>query len=759
MLDGHDKSLALTFADERNQQLGGQHRVCADVLIDAAEIRAAVHVCARTVDAGHIDIERFLAPHFPLFCGKLLVECGAEHRFGGVGDAGKVRRQRDRLVRQRVGKRIAFLHGRLFTGRRVNLFELVRAAHADRTVVRRAFREGQRRSGFDGIVAVGDHVAEFIDRQPVEHLLPRRIVVIEVAQGDDVFCAERGERVGGFILRRKVHILDFACIPARPRVVAVAGIVALGVVEDGEHILRSGQFRRFRVRSLPVGTGHVGDRAGDPCIDVRLRKRARDRFAGVEALGVGLGVGLILLPCIGQRGVAAALALGGKDVVDRFMRAVADRKVVIARIHDVGLCVDIIERREPLEMHGHVERFARAGFEHAGLCKAHELHGRLFDKVLPVVIGVGRLGIDLDDLFTRNRAGVGDFDGHGRGMRSVVKGNVCELPVERGVAHAEAERPHDLVVIVPRTGIALSEDGIFVAGLVIAVIDVDALGVDDIVFRLRRLDLRAVRVGEVAEVLRGRDVIDARHIGIDKLSGRADLAGDHVRNAERAAEACVAEFQNRVDIRIVCDLPRFDQMIAGEQHDDLAAAGFGGFDRRAVGIAQRKRAFRRVVAFAIHPSEDRQRDVAAGILYGETVRFERLGHARGGREHGGRHGGAAVARRIDKVVLAEHADRAGGQRQHAVIFQKHGALVGNIAQQLRFGVVHLLQIRVIRGIIHRRAVAADDPARDDAEKIVDPRCELQGKILPDQRNDEEEDRDQRKRFPKILSHSVPSFPL
>ena len=116
--------------------------------------------------------------------------------------------------------------------------------------------------------------------------------------------------------------------------------------------------------------------------------------------------------------------------------------------------------------------------------KAHKLNRRLFHKVLFIVIGIGRLRIDLYNLLAGGRAGVRDLDGHCSGVIDLIKGHADDFLYKRGIAHSEAERPYHLIIIAPRAGISLTENAVLVSGFKIAVVRVYSLSVDNVVFCL-----------------------------------------------------------------------------------------------------------------------------------------------------------------------------------------------------------------------------------------------------------------------------------
>ena len=235
--------------------------------------------------------------------------------------------------------------------------------------------------------------------------------------------------------------------------------------------------------------------------------------------GIGGGVQFCLLVLDGQLGIAggghpgrlhgavggiAGGGLGGQDIVQRLVCAVAGGKVIVAGVHNIGFGTVCVVGAHLALVHRDSGGDGLACGD-VDLGKAHQFHRRLLDAVLAVIVGVGGLHVDLHRLGAVHRAGVGHIHregeavavvGHGQG--AVTEGGVAQAVAE-GISHGGG------VIIVAHIGVA--QDVVLVAGLVVAVADVDALLVGDIVFVVaveRQAGRGCVGVGGGVSILDGR---------------------------------------------------------------------------------------------------------------------------------------------------------------------------------------------------------------------------------------------------------------
>ena len=304
-------------------------------------------------------------------------------------------------------------------------------------------------------------------------------------------------------------------------------------------------------------------------------------------------------------------------MVQRIVRAVADREVVGAGIHDVGagravaVVIALVIAGDVLQVDLDGHDFGSAGLEDLGLFKVHQLDGGFLDAAR----GVGRLAVDLDRGLAGHVADVGHLDveggvrvgGAGLGVGRDLKGGLAlKLVGELGVAQAVAKAVGDLVVVVPlgvravradrAGGVAVAGHGVIVAGLVVAVANVDVLRLDDVRAGVEAQDAAGtgdgafgIGVVHLAHVLHGRRGHVVRGEDVEQTAGGADTAAQDIGHAQHAVAAGGADPQDGVNVGVVLQRADLDRSGAGDQHDDLVAGLFGQFDGIQFVLGQRQR--------------------------------------------------------------------------------------------------------------------------------------------------------------------------
>ena len=381
-----------------------------------------------------------------------------------------------------------------------------------------------------------------------------------------------------------------------------------------------------------------------------------DLNAGVGGEVVALGVQLGLVPGVGQGGVSVVVhavgggvALGGEDVVEGVMGVVAHGEVVVAGGEDVpGGAVGVVAGQE-VALHGHGEGLALAGGQLGGLVKANQVDGGLLHVVFLLVVAVGGLGVDLHHVLARYVSGVGHLDLHQVAVARGVVGHAQQLLLEGGVAQAVAEGIGHLVGVAPAAagggahaalGIAGAHDGVLIAGLIVLVAHIDALGVDDVVVDLTAAigDVGAVGVdlvhiaphlGVITGVGNGGGGEGVDGIGVHGAAGGVDLAGENVGHALKGHGAGIAAQQAGVHAIALQPAQLHGLLGVDDHHDRAEHAGVlllleVGHERFLVDAqAQQTVAVGAVesvvVALAAHPGEDHDGRVVVAVLPGGLI--------------------------------------------------------------------------------------------------------------------------------------------
>ena len=412
-----------------------------------------------------------------------------------------------------------------------------------------------------------------------------------------------------------------AVVRAPGHALAVLGELIDLVLEILQHLV-AGCDAPDRLPALgPVGTGYE--------LDAALRKELSDVAVlklVLDTDGIGLDIGRIDrdLLCIVRiddfvirdlHEFLVAAELGGQDVVQSLVRAVADREVVVAGIEDPGalgsVCLDCVLIVGSNIFCIEIDRdgLACAGFQSSGLAEADKLDRSLLNTARDV----RSLRIELNHALARDGTGVGDLH-DSLALAADVELDALKLLLEGGVGFAVAERVSDLRGIVPcalgseharRTvGVALAEDRILVAGLIVLVADIDAFGLDDVPVALvvARID-RAVSdiVEEEAEVLHRRSGRGIRRIGVGDVAGRVHRTGDDVSHAAEAVSARKARPYDGGDGRIILKVRDFHRDVRVQDDDDLAVGvGLGQLDHGFLIVGKSHRALEVVAVRVFH---------------------------------------------------------------------------------------------------------------------------------------------------------------
>ena len=439
---------------------------------------------------------------------------------------------------------------------------------------RRAVDIHARRVQADDAVRCGllpEHLAEFLHKR----FIPRR--------ADDDLARERNaaqradQRVDA---RRAVQIARRGLADARNRRRRPAA-----VQNHRSHVLVGKLFKKlFPLRIVPIQPRHVGQRQAVIRIDDRgiggvdfvrrffterlhdrvgsrlaVRAGGRGRARPVGAGGIDRDLAVLHVGKVRDGGgligrARMAFAIGDRllhrisAAVDHSMRVVHQLDFVVPGFKHIAARAERVERRHILrfERNRHGLGFVRRQF--LGLGKADQSDMRLLNAALGVRRGI----VNLHHILARDAAGVGDLHLHRN--RTVAVGIARDLLREGRVAQAIAERVlHSLFVV---------DKAVCRRRLIVAIADVDALGVFDIV-------ALEVAVGKVARVpirRRGGQVI---RVGIDEPTGGIDRTGKHFADCIKADRAGAADPNARVHAVRKTKLHRVRRV---DEHDHLAEA-------------------------------------------------------------------------------------------------------------------------------------------------------------------------------------------
>ena len=466
-------ALGLDASDLSGTGLSGDKRIFRVVLEVSSGVRCSVDVDARSVDAGILLS----------VCKEAVIADRAAHVLGDLS----VKACRQKVLRSIAG-------GGSAAGER--------GGDTLRPVLILGPGLGDRAHRCRRVVRLADDLGHLIECDLIQKIIPRVGPAVkfdgtverhadELRQVQLAFLAEGRHGSGSVLLVLCVHLRD--------HVVRRGHLVGCLVLFLCDLRLRHGAF--------PVRTGQVDDAVGlaFPAVGIRMVQLVHDLISG-HTLGENFIV--LLRDRIGRRQPGTAFdvsALRCQNIVQRRMCAVSCGKIVLSGIQNVRpfacriVCAQLGLRNR------HPESHCFPGGNRL-LVESDQLNGCLLDPVLLIIVRIRGLHEDLDDFPAFHVRIVGHVDGKYQIVSALLHLQIAIAEI--AVGQAVSERKCHRGIIVERTGVPLSEDYILVAGLIIAVADIDAFLISHIILVVGRLEreafLRRVRVARGMCVLQGR---------------------------------------------------------------------------------------------------------------------------------------------------------------------------------------------------------------------------------------------------------------
>ena len=211
-------------------------------------------------------------------------------------------------------------------------------------------------------------------------------------------------------------------------------------------------------------------------------KLVRDFRAGCSVGCIGRCIKLRLYihsskVCIAIFGhtIGHGVSLGGQNVVDGFMGICRSGNIIVALVQNVGFCLVSVVAFQLLFLERCRDRFTCARLQQAGLRIANQFDRGLLYGVFFVVLSVGTLCIDLNNILARSTASVGYSDAYRASVSRPGRGEV--FPFKSCQRQTITERILHSLLIVILAHVAVFHDSIFIAGLIIFITDIDAFGI------------------------------------------------------------------------------------------------------------------------------------------------------------------------------------------------------------------------------------------------------------------------------------------
>ena len=220
--------------------------------------------------------------------------------------------------------------------------------------------------------------------------------------------------------------------------------------------------------------------------------------------------------------------------------------------------------------------------------------------------------VRLHNVLARGAAGVLDRDVQRKAVGCL--GHFVVGPGEIGVAQAVAERIDDLGVVVVIARIALAENGVLIARLIVAIADVDTLGVDDVLVARGHI---AVGDGVVAQVGGSGAARRVNRPGVHQMAAGVDRAVQSLAHGISPLLPQRADPQHGVDV-IASDLGHVDGVRDVQHKHNFVEATLRHLDQVAFLLGEGEVVHGQVDALAAAAADD---DDGRVVVFGHAVKF------------------------------------------------------------------------------------------------------------------------------------------
>ena len=253
-----------------------------------------------------------------------------------------------------------------------------------------------------------------------------------------------------------------------------------------------------RIGAGPVIAAQVGACTLNPVVQVAVLELIGDCHAvcAIAVLFAVEGFRPLVALCAHTRcghAVVHGVALGCKHIVERVMGIVADGQIVVAFGEDVSALSVIgghIIAGQQITVHSDLHGLGSAGLEKTGLAEAHNGDRGFFHPVINLILTVRGLCIQLHNALAGDVAGVLHRDRSGDFV--LAHRDAVQCLFKRGIAQTITEGILDFIGILPgfrtlecadvRRRIALAHHGVRIAGLIVAVADIDVFCLEGNIF-------------------------------------------------------------------------------------------------------------------------------------------------------------------------------------------------------------------------------------------------------------------------------------
>ena len=562
MFWSEDTAFVLCFEDLCRSQLSGKDTVLREVFLISSAVWCAVKVQARCIYGCNVGPQRILCKNNSLVCCQLFVKSSCQCRLCRecstlIGSILILGRNISRVIRLTALP----ICRKYFSAKGIN-----------DSVWSVCVQSSDQVNGGDRLntrSAKLNKVCCLIQCDLAQQLIPFFIIIIKAFQVNDM----------------KISILS----PFHLRCIIIFGN-GVGITFDQFlHFLRClNAVISLRPGSLPVVSGKIGNGAFLIIIEICVLKLVCDRISCYRRHCVSCGIKTVLFighcqifisVCV--HAVCRCITFCCKDIVQCLMCAVSNCKIVIAGVHNIGLCCFVVIACEIFFRCADFYCFGFSRFQLFCFLKTDQLDRSFFHIVFFIIIRVRSLCIKLYHIFSCHIACVGDFNRKCHGISGIIK--VFDILLKTCIGKTITKSVGNLLVIIPGTvitgcacfgiRIALFQYGILISCLIIFISCVNAFALYHIVgttvVRSTEIFLCCVCESIASEIGHSRGRYGAYCISIRQMSGRTYFTGKNRGNTLKSYRSRLTDPENTVDVFILFQFLDLHRVIRVDQNDNF----------------------------------------------------------------------------------------------------------------------------------------------------------------------------------------------
>ena len=362
---------------------------------------------------------------------------------------------------------------------------------------RRLANAGYQRSA---MIALTDELCHFAVSHLVQQVIPSVFLILDSNGTIQRYTDELCQSQSSFLTESR-HLCA-----------TLDGILNLHTVNDGgicgnldSSLIAVCRQNGFRHGAFPIAAGEIDDIVRSVIVkfvEIRMIQLVGNgSTSGSRCISSSVQRSLLILDS--QSSIAFADHLGqvncticrvfqfsfcSQNIVQSLMRSIAGCKVVVSGINNVGLCAVCIVSTHFTFGNGNIDGNGLT-CRNCNFFKTDQFNGSFFNTIFTVIVCIGRLHIDLDSLAPIDGTGIGNIDGKHEIIAGFLHGQAVINKVSIGQTIAKGISHSGGIVVIANIGVA--ENFVLITRLIIAVSDIDAFLIGDIILVVGSLERKS----------------------------------------------------------------------------------------------------------------------------------------------------------------------------------------------------------------------------------------------------------------------------